>query len=191
MRLPNLWAYGTNSSNVMPATGTKGHTSVAPMRGCSPLWLRMSISSAAFLTNRKAASITASGSPTKVITVRLVVAPGSTSNRRTPSTVSATRAMASILALSRPSEMLGTHSISGRAMSGNFAAEITHPPNTQRRSKAAVHNAMFTAWLLLRKSLPINADFGTIRKVRLAGRERLFLVLVKKRALRRPVFFMP
>src|SRR5690348_17448636 len=40
------------------------------MRGCSPVCLLMSISSAAFLIARKAASITNSGAPTKVTTVR-------------------------------------------------------------------------------------------------------------------------
>src|SRR5690606_5178853 len=93
--------------------GTSGHTSVAPKRGCSPWWARMSISSWAFFTRRKAASHTGPGSPTKVITVRLVAFPGSTSSRRTPSTVSTTAAMASIFSRSRPSLMLGTHSIIG------------------------------------------------------------------------------
>ena len=50
----------------------------------------MSINSLAFLINKKAASITACGGPTKVITVRLVAFPGSTSKSFTPSTVSTT-----------------------------------------------------------------------------------------------------
>ena len=56
--------------------GISGSTSVAPMRGCAPLCLRMSISSAAFFTPAKAASTTASGEPTNVTTVRLVASPG-------------------------------------------------------------------------------------------------------------------
>ena len=92
--------------------GTKGHTSVAPKRGCSPLCLLISMSSEAFLINLKAASITCSGSPTKVITVRLVAAPGSMSRSFTPSTVSTILAMACILSKSCPSLIFGTHSMS-------------------------------------------------------------------------------
>ncbi|MBI3593080.1 MAG: tyrosine-type recombinase/integrase [Nitrospirae bacterium] len=51
------------------AMGINGQTSVAPMRGCSPLCLLMSISSPAFFIALNAASITASGFPTKVTTV--------------------------------------------------------------------------------------------------------------------------
>ena len=56
------------------------------MRGCAPLWRRMSIVSAARFTPRKAASTTSSGDPTNVTTVRLVASPGSTSSSRIPST---------------------------------------------------------------------------------------------------------
>ena len=55
---------------VMLATGTRGQTSIAPKRGCAPWCLLMSISSAAFRAERTAASMTASGVPTKVTTVR-------------------------------------------------------------------------------------------------------------------------
>ena len=123
-RLPSAWAAALQSSIVTPATGTNGQTSVAPMRGCSPWCLDMSMSSPAFLIRRKAASTMVSGGPTKVITVRWVELPGSTSNRRTPSTVSTTAAMASILARSRPSLMLGTHSMSRLVMVADL-----RPPN--------------------------------------------------------------
>ncbi len=86
MRWPTVFAYSTQSSMLTPLTGMNGQTSVAPRRGCSPWWWRMSISSAAFFTTRNAASITASGSPAKVMTVRLVSRPGSTSSSFTPST---------------------------------------------------------------------------------------------------------
>ena len=85
---------------VTPETGTKGQTSVAPMRGCAPLCLLMSMSSAALRMARKAASATASGEPTKVKTVRLVAAPGSTSRRLAPSTPEISAAMASRIARS-------------------------------------------------------------------------------------------
>ena len=78
----------------MFAIGTSGQTSVAPKRGCSPFCLLMSINSDAFFINRKAASITFFGSPTKVITVLLVAFPGSTSKSLTPSTVVTTFAIA-------------------------------------------------------------------------------------------------
>ena len=110
MRSASLRASSAHSSRVIPLTGTSGHTSVAPMRGCAPWWWRMSITSPAFLTALKAASTTASGSPTNVTTVRLVASPGSTSNSFTPSLFSITSVICLITVLSRPSLKLGTHS---------------------------------------------------------------------------------
>src|SRR5689334_10978055 len=125
---------------VMPLIGTSGHTSVAPKRGCSPEWLRMSISSCAFFTRRNAASHTGPGSPTKVITVRLVAFPGSTSSTRTPSTEAAAATMASILARSRPSLMLGTHSmICGMAESYRSMGAQRKGRTGGRRGAAYVH----------------------------------------------------
>ena len=94
----------------MPAIGIRGSTSVAPMRGCAPLWRRMSIVSAARFTPRKAASTTSSGDPTNVTTVRLVASPGSTSSSRIPSTDPMASVICRITAASRPSLKLGTHS---------------------------------------------------------------------------------
>ena len=51
--------------------------------------------------------------PTKVMTVRWVSAPGSTSSRLTPVVDEIAVAIASIVARLRPSEKLGTHSMSG------------------------------------------------------------------------------
>ena len=79
----------------------------------------MSISSAALAMARNAASHTASGSPAIVTTVRFVAAPGSTSSRRTPSTVSTWAVIWSMTARSRPSEKLGTHSMM-RCMTGRL-----------------------------------------------------------------------
>src|SRR5215510_1599610 len=89
-----------------------GQTSVAPIRGWAPFCFRMSINSAAFLIPRNAASTVASGSPTKVTTVRFVLAPGSTSSNETPSTDSIASVICRITLWSRPSEKFGTHSMS-------------------------------------------------------------------------------
>ncbi len=112
MRRPSARAASTHWSMVTPATGTRGQTSSAPMRGWAPWCLDMSMSSAPALAARKAASPTASSVPTNVNTVRFVSAPGSTSSRRTPFTPEIARAIASITDLSRPSEKFGTHSTS-------------------------------------------------------------------------------
>ena len=63
-----------------------------------------------------AASTTAAGVPTRVITVRLVAWPGSTSNKRVPSTEPKAAEILSMIGCLRPSEKLGTHSINGVAM---------------------------------------------------------------------------
>ncbi len=61
----------THSSFVTLATGIIGHTSVAPILGCSPFCRDMSIRSDAVDIALNAASFTWSGSPAKVITVLL------------------------------------------------------------------------------------------------------------------------
>src|SRR2546421_42756 len=111
-RLPNLFAHSIASSQLTLLTGMNGQTSVAPIRGCAPLCLRMSINSAAFLIPRNAASTAASGFPTKVTTVRFVVAPGSTSSNETPSIDLIAPVICRMILSSRPSEKFGTHSIS-------------------------------------------------------------------------------
>ena len=92
--------------------GMNGHTSVAPMRACAPLCFDISMTSAAVLIPRNAASETASGSPTNVTTVRFVSAPGSISRIVIPSTPEIASVMVLILAKSFPSLKLGTHSTS-------------------------------------------------------------------------------
>src|SRR5271156_20894 len=109
---PTFFARATQSSMLTPSTGMNGTTSVAPMRGCAPECLVRSISSAALPTPRSAASATASGSPAMVTTLRLWSASLSRSSRYTPATWRMASTMASILAASRPSEKLGTHSTS-------------------------------------------------------------------------------
>ena len=59
---------------------------------------------------KNAASITPSGFPTKVMTVRFVASPGSMFSSFTPSTFLISPAIASITFLSRPSLKFGTHS---------------------------------------------------------------------------------
>ena len=111
MRFASARASSAHSSIVMPATGMSGQTSHAPIRGCAPLCRRMSITSVARLTPATAASITASGSPTKVTTVRFVASPGSTSSNLTPFTASMASVICFTASMLRPSEKLGTHSI--------------------------------------------------------------------------------
>src|SRR5271155_1166328 len=109
---PTFFARATQSSMLTPSTGMNGTTSVAPMRGCAPECLVRSISSAAFPTPRSAASATASGSPAMVTTLRLWSASLSRSSRYTPGTSRIAAMMASIFAISRPSEKFGTDSTS-------------------------------------------------------------------------------
>ena len=79
----------TQSSSVTPSMGMNGTTSAAPMRGCAPWCVVRSISATAFSTERKAASATAAGGPTKVRTERL----WSASDSRSSSTTSGTARM--------------------------------------------------------------------------------------------------
>ena len=102
----------TQSSIVTSMTGTKGITSTAPMRGCSPLWRRRSIIPAAALAKATAASSIPSGLPTRVSTLRLCPSSACTSSKVTPGTFCAASESASITALSRPSLKLGMHSTS-------------------------------------------------------------------------------
>ena len=84
---------------------------MAPIRGCSPLCLLMSMSLAAIEIARNAASMTRPGSPTKVTTVLFVALPGSTFNNRIPSTLSIESVICLMIDRSTPSLKLGTHSI--------------------------------------------------------------------------------
>ena len=72
----------------------------------------MSIFSEATFIAQKAASITASGLPTNVITVLFVAFPGSIFNKVTPLLLLIASAIESKICLSLPSEKFGTHSIS-------------------------------------------------------------------------------
>ena len=98
------------SSIDVPSSGMKGQTSVAPMRGCSPVWVVRSISSAAFAIPAKAASLAVARGATKVTTVRLCEASLETSRMTTPSTAAIASRMAAMTSGRRPSEKFGTHS---------------------------------------------------------------------------------
>src|SRR5580765_3996292 len=95
----------------MPSSGMNGITSVAPMRGCTPLCCVRSMSSAALPAARMAASATASGLPTSVITERLWSASLVRSITQTSGTALMASTSASTFVRSRPSEKFGTHSI--------------------------------------------------------------------------------
>src|SRR2546425_6251004 len=58
-------ARATQSSIVASRTGTNGTTSVAPIRGCSPVWRERSIRSVATRMAASAASTLASGGATR------------------------------------------------------------------------------------------------------------------------------
>src|SRR5437660_1133050 len=110
--LPTPRPSATRPSMVPPSIGINGSTSVAPTRGCAPVCFVRSINSMALPVHSNAASATASGSPARVTTERLWSASISRSSTYTPGTLLIAATMASTLAASRPSEQLGTHSIS-------------------------------------------------------------------------------
>src|SRR5256886_253114 len=93
-----------------------GTTSVAPMRGCSPVCFVRSIRSVATRMPPSAASRAASGGATNVNTERLCDASACTSSSRTPGTLVSAARRASMVAALRPSEKLGTHSMRGEGI---------------------------------------------------------------------------
>src|ERR1035438_4862340 len=133
IRLPTRTAISAQSSSVTPSMGTNGTTSAAPMRGCAPWCSVRSMSVAARSTERKAASATAAGGPAKVTTERLWSASEWRSNKTTSGTASMPWAMQSILAESRPSEKLGTHSTSWRGMNHS---NLARRQGTNHRTEA-------------------------------------------------------
>src|SRR2546428_7829555 len=105
------------SSIVAPDNGTKGTTSTAPIRGCSPLCLVRSMSSTAFADAASAACFTELGSPTKLTTERLWSGFDSTSRRVTPGVDLIASAIELTTSCRRPSLKFGTHSISFNLLS--------------------------------------------------------------------------
>ena len=158
MRFPKRFAQAIASSQLTLLTGMNGQTSVAPMRGCAPLCLRISINSVAFLIARNAASTAASGLPTNVTTVRFVLAPGSTSNSETPSTDAITSVICRMMFWSRPSEKFGTHSINFCMAQGSTGSSFcnggTRPSQIFRAWNAHVRNHRAIVAASLRRGAP-------------------------------------
>src|SRR5439155_13123693 len=138
-------ASATQSSIVASRTGTNGTTSVAPIRGCSPVCRERSIRSVATRMAARAASTLASGGATNVNTERLWAASAWTSSSRTPGTLASAVRRASMVAALRPSEKLGTHSMSGAGIDTSSAecgirnAEST---DTRRARRSHFHSAL-------------------------------------------------
>ena len=103
------FAATTASAIVAPASGMNGTTSVAPMRGWAPWCFVRSIRFSASRAPATAPSTTSRCEPASVMTVRLWSRSLSTSSSVAPFEANAL-ATASIVAGSRPSLMLGTHS---------------------------------------------------------------------------------
>src|ERR1700730_4550202 len=108
---PTCRASATHSSMETPSRGTNGITSVAPIRGCTPVWCVMSMSSAALPAPRITASATASGLPARVITERLWSVSLVRSRIHAPAMALMASTSASTFDRLRPSEKFGTHSI--------------------------------------------------------------------------------
>ncbi len=126
-----------------PATGTNGITSVAPMRGCSPWCSRRSMRRAATPAMRTAASTSSSppatAPPTSVTTERLWLASLVRSSTVTPSTDAPAATISSTTSDRRPSEKLGTHSMSiaVNARSSNGGLELAAAGNRGRALRHA------------------------------------------------------
>ena len=90
MRFATRLESSTHSATSMSMVGTKGITSVAPIRGCWPWCLVMSMVSMAFLHSWNAASSMASGEPTMVKTHRLWLPSDCTSKSIQPGMLFAT-----------------------------------------------------------------------------------------------------
>src|SRR5262245_15430354 len=112
MRAPTRRAASTASAITAPASGTNGQTSIAPMRLCSPLCVRRSISCLPAAAPRTAASTIASADPASVITQRWWLASSSRPSTLAPATAAIAATMRSTRAASRPSEKFGTNSSS-------------------------------------------------------------------------------
>ena len=90
MRWATRLDISTQSCTLTSFWGTKGITSVAPIRGCCPWCRRISMVSEAFLHSWKAASSMAAGDPIRVKTQRLWLPSDWTSKSVQPGTLSAT-----------------------------------------------------------------------------------------------------
>src|SRR5439155_6247557 len=109
---PTWQARAMQSSMEAPSIGTKGTTSTAPIRGCSPWCERRSMRGTTVSKRASTACRRGSASPTAVRTLRLWSLSDWTSSTLTPGVPLSAAAAASMTSPRRPSLMLGTHSIS-------------------------------------------------------------------------------
>src|SRR5450432_4024099 len=121
-RSPSVRARATHCSIVVPSSGMNGTTSVAPMRGCAPLWVFRSMLSRAVAIPAKAASTARSTGATKVTTVRLCDSSEDTSSTTTPSTAAIASRIFWTISGWRPSLKFGTHSTSVMARESECGA---------------------------------------------------------------------
>ena len=97
----------TARSDPYAGSGTSGHTSTAPMRGCTPRCARRSTCSSTRSYSPNSASCRRAGSPTAVYTVRWWSASGCTCSNATPGAPANASAKRSMRAGSRPSLTFG------------------------------------------------------------------------------------
>src|ERR1700730_3876401 len=128
-----------------PFSGTNGITSVAPIRGCTPVWRVMSMSSAALPAPRIAASVTASGLPANVITERLWSASLVRSRTHAPATPLMASTRESTFYGSRPSEKFGTHSIRRFMKYWRYAQDHSLAKGMKPRERSGLSIADYTS----------------------------------------------
>ena len=109
---PKVRANSMQSAMLVPARGTNGTTSTAPMRGCWPDCCSMSISATATAKARSSASRIGAVSPASVRTLRLWLGSLVRSRRKAPGTRSTASASLSTTPIRRPSLKFGTDSTS-------------------------------------------------------------------------------
>ncbi len=129
----NSRAQATQSSMVTPDTGTNGHTSRAPRRGCSPRCRRMSIRCRATRAAASAPSTTAAFVPTNVYTVRFVDFAGVHVEERAAGSGRMTAAMASMTAPIPPLREVRARTRRSRASAEDCSAKAGRPPRRRDR----------------------------------------------------------
>src|SRR6266699_2730988 len=160
---------------VTSRTGTNGTTSVAPIRGCSPVWRERSIRSVATRMAASAASTLASGGATNVNTERLRAASAWTSSSLTQGTLVSARRSASMVAALRPSEKFGTHSTNGVAI-GHLNKRLRIEDFGLRKRSTAVQSAIANPQSAISRA-PQKAHEPFMQR-RVAGDHRSVLQLV-------------
>ena len=137
-RSPSVRASATQSSIVAPSRGTKGTTSVAPMRGCAPWCVWRSISDCAVRMPANAASTAVATGATNVTTVRLCDVSDDTSRIVTCGTAAIASRIWRMISGRRPSEKLGTHSTSVMAGRARESGRSRRPRGFATACRAAI-----------------------------------------------------